>query len=695
MARSEGFRRGRSAVETTCPLDCPDSCSLTVSLADGRIAKIDGSTRNPLTSGFICAKVRRFGDRVYAPERIQTPLVRNGPKGSGSFAPASWETALDRIVQAMEEVRTEWGGEAILPFSYGGSNGLLTQDTTDAELFRRLGASRLARTVCAAPTGAAAAAMYGRMAGVDLQDYADAGLIVIWGCNPSTSGIHLVPIVRAAQRAGARLVVIDPRRTKLAASADVHVACRPGSDLAIALSLHRHLFERGLADQEFLDAHTTGAAELRAAAEPWTFERAADVSGAPIAQIEALASLYAETDPAVIRLGWGVERNRNGGHAALAILGLPAVAGKFGKRAGGYTMSNSAVWGLSPDRWVEAPVPATREVNMNRLGEVLEHTAPPPVKLLFVYNCNPAVTMPDQNRVFRGLGREDLFTVVFDQVMTDTTAFADVVLPATTFLEHYDIARGYGSMTLGLIRPVIDTVGDSRPNGTVFAELARRLGLLDAPPEDDAQLLIQVSAAMPPETASPLLADQLPEPPCGRRPVQFVDVFPGTSDRRAHLFPDVATAAPDGLYSFQADPATPAHPLSLISPASPRTISSTLGELVARPARLSLHPQDASARGITDGDDVRVFNDLGEVQCVARVTGEMRPGVVSLPKGLWRHRTANRSTATALVPATLTDLGGGACFNDARVEVARVLEVEFASRSIALWVKTDQEGGTD
>lgn len=681
---------GRSTVETACPLDCPDSCSLAVSVERGRIVKIDGSHRHAVTAGFICGKVRRFADRVYGDARLRYPGIRAGRKGEGIFTRVSWDEALDTIAERIRQIRERWGGEAILPFSYGGSNGLLSQDTTDAELFWRLGASRLARTVCAAPTGTAAQALYGKMPGVTYTDYVHARLIVIWGANPSVSSIHLVPYIREARRRGAKLVVIDPRRTPLARAADLHLAVRPGTDLVVALAVHRYLFEEGLADERFLAAHTRGAHLLRERARPWTFERAAAEAGVPAEALRAFAELYCLSSPAVIRCGWGVERNRNGGNAALAILALPAVAGKFGVRGGGYSMSNSAAWEFDHTRWIDAQEPPTRIVNMNQLGRALLEYDRPPIKLLFVYNCNPAATMPDQNRVLRGLAREDLTTVVFDQVMTDTARYADIVLPATTFLEAYDLAKAYGPISLQLVRPVVEPVGEARPNVEVFGELARRLGLLprnDA--EHEAETLLRVTAAMPPEVSETLLADGIARPPIPAAPVQFVDVFPRTPDGKVNLFPEeLAGCAPAGLYTYLPDPADSEHPLALISPASEKTISSTLGELRDRIAVLQIHPDDAATRGIEDGDTVRVFNHLGEVHCLAHLNPDMRPGTVSLPKGLWAKSTFNGATANALVPDTLTDLGGGACFNDARVEVERVLAATFEGQSIAISVGT-------
>jgi len=660
-----------SVVETACPLDCPDSCTLAVTVQHGKIVTIDGAHRNPVTDGYICAKVRKFGERVYGPDRLKYPAVRIGRKGEGRFRRVSWDEALETVVREFDRARTDSGGASILPFSYGGSNGLLTQDNIDAQLWRRLGTSRLARTVCAAPTSAANMALYGKMASITYQDYPEARLIILWGVNPSASGIHLIPYLREAQKSGATLVVIDPRSTQHAQAADIHLPVRAGTDVVVALAIHRHLFESGAADERFLAEHTHNADKLRERAEPWTFERAAEVAGIDPAALRRVAELYAASSPALIRCGWGLERNRNGGNAAMSVLALPAVGGKFRVRGGGYSMSNSASWDIERS-WIATAEPDTRVVNMNHLGRALTEYRDPPVKVLFVYNCNPAATIPDQRRVLRGLEREDLFTVVFEQVMTDTALYADVLLPNTTFLEGYDVAKAYGPLHLDLGRPVIDAVGEARSNADVFGELATRTGVLEPDePRGELELMLRVLDQLPRTIGSDLRGGRTPTPPFGERPIQFVDVFPKTSDRKVDLFPAAfESSAPMGLYRFQPDPATDRYPLALISPASERTISSTLGELPRPDVRLTMHPTDANERGLADGDLVRVFNELGEVQCVLRVVAAIRPGVVSLPKGIWRRSTRNSATGTALVPDSLTDIGEGACFNDARVQVA-------------------------
>ncbi|HEV2856494.1 MAG TPA: molybdopterin-dependent oxidoreductase [Thermoanaerobaculia bacterium] len=661
-------------LESACALDCPDSCSLEVRVLDGRVVKVDGSRVNPVTQGYICAKVRRTPEHLYGPDRVLRPARRVGPKGLGRFEEISWDAALDLAAAKLAEARDRWGGESILPLCYGGSNGLLTQDTTDLRLFHRLGASRLARTVCAAPSGRTATVMYGKMAGVALQDFRHSRLIVLWGVNPSASGIHLVPFIKQAQDAGARLVVIDPRRTPLAKKADLHLAPRPGSDVAIALAAIRWFFEEGRADLDFLATHALGAEELRRRAFPWTLERAAEASGVPASAIERFIHLYAESSPAVVRTGWGFERNRNGGSAVAAALALPAVAGKFGVRGGGYTMSNSGVWAGALDvasAVGEAP-PNTRIVNMNRTGETLLH-GDPPVRVLFVYNCNPLATLPSQEKMRRGLAREDLFTIVFDQVWTDTARAADLVLPATHFLEHSDLIRGYGSYALYRTRPVAEPAGEARSNPEVFSELVRRLGLARPGEPETADELTAALLRPAERVRADLAQDGVAVPDCGQAPVQFLDAFPLTPDRKIHLVPEVLDReAPLGLYGFQEDPGSERYPLALISPATSRTISSSLGQLVRDSIPLEIHPLDAEARGIAPGDVVRVWNDLGEVRVGARLNPDLRPGVVYLPKGLWSHNTLSGTTGNALVPDTLTDVGQGACFNDARVEVERI-----------------------
>ncbi len=658
-----------------CVLDCPDACSLEAEVENGRLVGIDGGTANPLTEGYICGKVRsQLVEHVYGEARLRQPLRRRGAKGTGEFEPVSWDDALDLIVERFGEVRDTYGGEAILPVSYGGSNGLLSQDNIDARFFRRLGASRLARTVCAAPSTAAAIGLYGKMPGIALSDYAHAAGILVWGANPAVSGIHIMPALQEAQRRGAWLAVVDPRRTPLARVADLHLPVRPGTDLPVALSIINWFFATGRADTEFLAECATGVEELRRRAALWDFDGAAEVSGVEAGKIAELAERYAETDPAALRCGWGTERNRNGGSAIAAVLALPAVAGKFGIRAGGYTMSNTGAWKVDATAAAATSEQDTRVINMNRTGEALLR-ADPPVRALFVYNCNPLATLPAQSKVRAGLEREDLFTVVFDQVMTDTARYADVVLPATTLLEHGELGNGYGAYVLQRSTAVIDPVGESRSNREVFAALCERAGL-DRPgdPVSETEVADAILRASYGDNGGDAALDRgdVVLPDFGDRPVQFVDVFPRTEDGKVHLVPgalDEEAVSRGGLYHYQGEPASD-YPLALISPASKRTVSSTFGQLRREIVPIELHPDDAAARSIHEGAHVRVFNQRGEVRCTARLNDEMRPGVACIPKGTWDHNTLSGNTANVLVPDSLTDVAGGACFNDTRVDVA-------------------------
>src|SRR5207247_2221131 len=434
-----------------------------------------------------------------------------------------------------------------------------------------------------------------------------------------------------------KLIGLDPRATSMARAGDIHLPVKPGTDVVVALAIHRYLFANGFADEAFLRDHTRGAGQLRERAEPWTIADAAAVAGLDPEMLERVADLYATSSPALVRCGWGLERNRNGGNAAMAVMALPAVGGKFGVRGGGYSMSNSASWNI--DRpWIAADEPATRLVNMNHLGRALTEYDDPPVKMLFVYNCNPAATIPDQRRVIRGLEREDLFTVVFEQVMTDTALYADVVLPATTFLEGYDFAKSYGPIYLELARPVVEAVGEARSNADVFGELCSRLGLLNEDePRGELDLMVRILDALPGTIGSDLREGSRPLPAFGDAPIQFSDVLPNTPDRKVDLFPAALEAStPIGLYRYQPDPATDQYPLALISPASERTISSTLGELPRPDVKLTMHPEDAGARGLADDDLVRVFNGLGEVHVRLAVDASVPPGLVSLPTALRR-----------------------------------------------------------
>ncbi len=662
--------RGHS---TFCPLDCPDMCSLDIEVDGDRVDGVGPGKHNDLTQGFICSKVAGFGGRQHHPDRILTPARRTGPKGSGEYVPISWDEALDEISRRFADIRKTNGGEAILPFHYGGSNGLITDGLLDRLFFARLGASQLDKTICAVPATEIATGMYGKMPGVAFEDYVHAEVIVVWGANPKSSNIHLVPILREARRSGAKVVVIDPRRNFSHQEIDLHLAVLPGQDLPLALGLIAHWRDQGsgklgLLAEDFLAEHCGGLEPLLAAAEAWPLERAAETAGVPLDTVRELADLYAGANPAVIRCGWGVERNRNGGPAIAAILAMPALLGKFGVRGGGYTLSNNGGARFRDAEVLGEVDWSTRKINMTRLVDELRTHTDPKIEALFVYNANPVATVPDQVRVIEEFEREDLFTVVHDQVWTDTAQLADIVLPATTFLEHHDLRVSYGTYQVGVVDPVVAAQGEARSNSWLFAQLAQRMGFEDAAFEMSEsevaaaarQALGVVPAAKLSENGagSSLLRFE------GGNPVPFVNSPPLTADGKVHLTPTVLGEDP-----FNWNPPDSHFPLALLTPAGSRRINSTLGELVDSPLKITLHPSDAKERSLKAGDRVEVFNDLATVPCLLEVSERMRPGVASMPKGVWRKNSDNGLTGNALCPDHVQKVGGAACFNDARVEV--------------------------
>jgi anaerobic selenocysteine-containing dehydrogenase len=666
-------------------MDCPDTCAIEVDVApggDGRpdaVVALRGAGEHPTTAGFLCTKVARFGRRLDHAERLLQPMRRVGAKGEGRFEPMGWDEAITEVAGRLRRVADEHGGEAILPFHYGGSNGILADDSLDDLLFARLGASRLAKTICAAPATGVSRAMTGRMPGVAYEDYPHARAIVLWGANPKVTSIHLVPFLREAKRRGAFVAAVDPERHFSDDEIDLHLPVRPGTDLPVALAIARRWQETGRIDRAFLDRWTTGADTVLDRAAEWSLERAAAEAGVSADEIARLADAWAAASPAVVRVGWGMERNKNGGQAIAAVLALPALGGKYGVRGGGHTLSNSG-WRKTDLDGVLGPLEwRTRRVNMTRLGAWLDPAGEergdgPPVHALFVYNANPLATVPDQAAVLRGLARPDLFTVVFEQVMTDTARWADVLLPATTFLEQWEVKASYGSYGIGGMRPAVAPRGEARSNWQVFAALGRALGFRDeAFGWSDEEAMERVAAASTvggeAVSAATLAAGRWQRPERERLPVQLVDALPATPDGRIRLAPPELGPEP---YRYL-PPGEGDLPLALISPADERRINSSLGEIGARPLAVTLSPADAAARGIAAGDRVRVWNAQGEVICRARVSPRLRPGVARIPKGSWRRDSENGGAAVTLCPPTV-GFAGGACFNDARVEVEKAAE---------------------
>jgi anaerobic selenocysteine-containing dehydrogenase len=642
---------------SVCPLDCPDRCALDVTVDKGRVVKIDGSDRSDYTDGYICAKVRRFPQRQHSPDRILNPMKRVGPKGSGRFEAISWETALRLIAGRFSELAGTVGPEAILPFHYDGSNGLVTSGAMDERFWNRLGASQLGKTFCAANTGAAWSAVFGDLPGADPTDVRESDAVVLWGVNPSVSGIHLVPWVREAKAKGAFLAVVDPRRTPLAREADLHLPVLPGTDVAVALAMVRTMFEDNLTDRAFVGKWTRGAEELLAST--CTAEEAAALSGVPSDAIRALPRALARASAPFFRVGWGLERNRNGTDAVRAVLSLRALLGRFGRRGSGVLISTSGGYGLDrkPAAAPQLRRKPARTINMSQLGLALDEARDPEIGALYVYNSNPVATAPNQARVMRALSRESLFVAVHEQIWTDTCDFADVVLPATTFLEHKELCRSYSGYALQWSDPVVQAPGEARSNHWVFTELARAMGFTDPELAVDEEELVR---AVVKDLDRVRESRYVPI----RRPLPFVDAVPS----RGYI----DLAAPPGPPVYRPPNVDAGLPLVLISPASDKAITSQLFELSPeKGARVTIAPAEASLRVLHDGDRVRVRNSLGEVRAILSVSEELPKGVASMPKGLWRKSTLNGSTANALAPDHVDALGGGACYNDARVEIEK------------------------
>lgn len=654
----------RTVHVSACPLDCPDTCSLSVTVEGGRLVGVDAApvdtALNPLTAGWICRKVKHHARRVHSVERVVTPLVRRGDTATGELVPTGWDEALDLVADRIRDAIDRDGPDAVAPYLYNSSTGTFASSALTPLLFARLGCPDIPHTICAATAGAAWRQVFGTMLSADPLDVEHARLIVVWGANPTVSNTHLLPVINRARAAGATLVVIDPRRTGIAARADLHLAVRPGTDAALGLALAHLLAEGGGVDRAFVAEHATGVDEYLAMTERWTPARAAEACGVPAGDIEALADLVGTVRPAMLRIGWGLERNVAGASGIVAALALWVLAGHFGRQGSGIVQSTSKAAPVDHEHLWPSGVarPERSSVNMNHVGAWLCGELPgrPAPRVLFVQGSNPAVTAVDQLTMLRGLGRPDVFTVVHEQVMTDTAHLADVVLPATTHFEADDVATSYGSFTLQPMPAVLERVGESRTNDEVAAALAIRLGFeaTDFDP-DPATLAKQVITA----PLGPVRA--------GGATVQFVDTVPSHPGGRARLFdPDSAVPLP-----VLDDPPAHRHPLTLLTPASSRTVNSIFAEFDPPEVAVTLNPIDAAARGVADGQRVRVHDDRATITMTARVDPAMRAGVCAIPKGLWRRHFPEALTANAFAPAAIDPLAGGACFNDARVEVDR------------------------
>ncbi len=667
---------------SVCPLDCPDTCSLAVTVSAGEVIAVKGSKANPITHGAICAKVAHsYPEFVHGPNRLRYPLRRVGSKGEGRFERISWPSALELVRERVGEVIKRHGPQAVVPFNYAGPHGMLAGDSMSLRFFHRLGASRLSRTpLCGGIRSTAYAATFGATPGTPLQQVSLAKLIIVWGNNATACNLHLVRQINQAKRAGAKLVVIDPRRVRIAEQAQLHVPLRPGTDVVLAFALAVELERLGALDQAFISRHVVGFEPYMSAARAFPPARAAQICGVEEGDIRTLARWYQESSPAVIAWGNGLERNRNGGSGLRAIAALPALAGKFGVEGGGLMGGAGHAFPKTLERLTlpELAPAGTRTINILDVSRmILDSEVDPPIRALFVYNHNPLIVHPNQNLMRRALAREDVFVVGIEVAMTDTMAYADVVLPASTHFEHADLYPAYGQQYLQRAEPVIAPVAESLPNTEIFRRLAAAFGFTEpALSATDPELM---DAALDPKDPrlqgirpSALPTDRaLKMEYAGAEPVLFKTVWPRTPSGKIELWSadlDARFGMPLPAYRRLVS----SYPLTLITPSSERRITSTFGGLPASDGTplLEMHPEDAAVRGLADGARVRVWNEQGEVFLLLQITGAVRPGVVCTEKGAWMRTSSNGQTVSALAPAHKADLAEGACFNDARVEVS-------------------------
>jgi anaerobic selenocysteine-containing dehydrogenase len=658
----------------------------------GRITDVAGDSRHPFTRGVICGKVHDYAERVYGPTRVLTPLRRVGPKGEGRFEPIGWDEAVDEIAHRWRRVIAQWGAEAILPFSYGGTLGLV-QNRGGHALFYALGASRLDRTICVSTAYAGWQGTLGTVTGNDSEQMVDSELIVLWGINASHTHINAMTLVKQARRRGAFVVCVDPYRTPTARLADWHLMPRPGTDGALALGVMHVLIGEGRVDQDYIQRATLGFTALAQHVKQYDPERVAAITGLDAPDIVAFAHRYGATRAAFIRVGIGLSRHDNGGMTCRTIACLPALTGAYAHPAGGALLASSSAFGLSnaaverPDLMPTAP---PRLINMIQLGRALtDPDLAPPVKALYVYNANPASIVPNQELVLRGLSREDLFTVVHEQHLTDTTDYADLVLPATTSMEHTDCYKSYGHFYVQLARPVIAPEGEARSNWAVTRLLAPAMGLRDphfSKGEDD--LIREALASGDPSiegiTLERLEAEHSVRLRIGRPYLPFADGAPTPSSKVEFLSETMAQAGLPALPTYTPLVEGPEHaeltrryPLQCIVPPNRFFLNSSFSqsELMRRRQRgpaVLLHPVDGAARGIQSGDAVLVRSARGEARFTAELTDDTREGV-AVVEGIWwsKHQPGGRGV-NALTDDRTADMGGGPALHSNLVQVERL-----------------------
>ncbi len=669
-------------IRGACPHDCPDTCALLTTVENGRAVRVQGNPAHAQTAGVLCAKVSRYAERTHHPERILTPLKRTGPKGSGQFAPVPWDEALDDIAARLLQIAAR-DPQAILPYSYAGTMGLVQGESMDRRFFHRLGASLLHRSICSTAGGEGLVHTLGGKLGMKLEFFAESRLILIWGSNSIGSNLHFWRIAQQAKRDGARLVCIDPRRSETAEKCHEHLQLLPGTDAALALALMHELIAHDWLDHDYIARHTLGWERLRARALEWPPERAALVCGLDVEQIRRLARAWGTIKPAAIRLNYGVQRAHGGGNAVRAVACLPALTGAWRHRAGGLLLSSSGAFPVDRARLQRPDLLAGRQprtVNMVTIGDALLREASPAfgprIEALVVYNSNPVAVAPESPKVAQGFAREDLFTVVLEHFQTDTADHADYILPATTQLEHWDVHAAYGHTDVLLNRPAIAPQGQARSNAQVFRDLAARMGFAEPCFSDtDEQLCRQAYGEM---VDFGLLLDQ------GFAPLPVADApfaeggFATPSGKCEFFSQRLATQGLDPLPghvpNHEVAGSSPLYPLAMISPPARNFLNSTfvnlqsLRDIEGRPV-LEMHPDDASARGIAEGALVRVFNGRGSYTCHATLNGRARPGVVN-GLGVWWRKLGHAGTnVNEVTSQALTDMGAGPTFYDCSVEV--------------------------
>jgi anaerobic selenocysteine-containing dehydrogenase len=677
--------------KSVCAFDCPDTCALVVDIApSGRATRLAGDPSHPITRGFLCAKVARYLDSQYHPERLLHPLRRAGAKGAGRFERISWDSALSEIAERLDSVARTYGPESVLPYSYAGTMGLLNGSGMDRRFFHRFGASRLDRTICSAAGGAALTLSQGARIGSEPEQFSQAKLILAWGANILGTNVHLWPFIVEARRRGARFYVIDPVKNRTGRAADKHFAINPGSDLALALGMIHVILRESLEDRSYIENYTSGFSELAALAADYPPDRVSSLTGIAALEIETLAREYASVRPASIRINYGVQRSDRGGSAVRAIAALPVLTGSWREPGGGLQLTTSGAFEFDkdalqlPDLQLRSPLgrPA-RIVNMAHLGHALAELKQPSVHALLVYNSNPAAIAPDQSKVVRGLERTDLFTVVLEQFLTDTAHYADIVLPVTTFLEHTDLYLAYGHYYLQLARPALAPPAETKSNVEIFRLLAQRLGFDDPCFSDSEDQMMRDLLA----SGSPYLAGITLERLDRERSIRLA-VSP--LDKPFLPFAGGAFRTPSGKFEFGAstlaytppvesrfgDPALfRKYPFELVSSKNDDSMNSTFGNLPQvdrQTSTLSMHPLDAAARGIVEGMQVRASNDRGACFFEVSLNDDVPRGVLRARALRWAKNSPARFGVNRLTSERLTDIGGGPTFFSCLVDVAPV-----------------------